>query len=250
MLGLGSSLALGGVNSGFSLSDISGLDIWLQYNRGFDVDGSNVISQWDDQSGNRNHATQSVAAYKPTLDDGGADFSIDGNRDKLEFTAITNTVSTIFIVIEPDSDDTMTMFGNSADSDTFMRINQNANVEFRVRKGSTDDENTADVNSSAEPFIDEDTPMLIIFHQKAGLDLDIHIGGNGADSTHAEDGYGVQDGGTNTDLVIDRLGVTYNSTIPFVGRILEVAVYDSTLSEADLILVKADIARRTGVDLG
>ena len=249
MLGLGSSLALGGAPSEFVLTNISGLDIWLQYDTGFTADGSDAISQWDDQSGNDNHAVQATTDFKPTLVSGAASFA-DANRDKMTFTAITNTVSTIFIVIEADSSSSMTMFGNSGDSQVFYRINQAATVEFRIRKGSTAAEDSSDVNSTAEPFIDDSTPHLLVFHQKSGLNMDIHIGGNGADSTHNETNYGVQGGGTNTDLVIDTIGVQGTNGNPFDGRILEFAVYDSTLSDADIALIKANIVSRTGEDLG
>ena len=82
MLGLGSSLALGGAPSEFVLTNISGLDIWLQYDTGFTADGSDAISQWDDQSGNDNHAVQATTDFKPTLVSGAASFA-DANRDTL-----------------------------------------------------------------------------------------------------------------------------------------------------------------------
>jgi len=249
MLGLGSSLALGGAPSEFILTNISGLDMWLKYDTGFTVDGSNAISQWDDQSGNGNNAVQATASFQPTLVSGAASFA-DANRDKLDFTAVTNTVSTIFIVIEADSSTSMTMFGLSSSSQVFYRINQSATLEFRIRKGSTAAEDTSDINTTAEPFIDASTPMLLVFHQKSGLNMDIHIGGNGSTETHTEENYGVQFGGTNTDLVIDQIGIQASSSNPFDGRILEFAVYDSTLSDADIAAIKANIASRTGVDLG
>ena len=252
MLGLGNSLSLGGAPSEFTLTDISGLDIWLKYDTGFTVDGSDLISQWDDQSGNGNNAVQATAGQKPTLVGGGADLdgAVGSSADKIAFSTITNVTYTYFIVIEADSSAKGTLLGMNGDTGTFFRINQGTSIEYRVRKGSTADEDRSDLDTSAEPFIDASTPMLIVFQQKAGLDFDVHTGGNGADSKHEEDNFGVQGGGTNTTLSIDHLGTTGNNTVPFNGRILEFACYDSILSDADIALVKASISTRTGVDLG
>ena len=49
----------------FQPSDISGLQLWLKYNEGISLSGSNVI-QWNDASGNNRHASQANPANRPT----------------------------------------------------------------------------------------------------------------------------------------------------------------------------------------
>lgn len=73
MLGLGNSL-LGGVSSeSFAPSDIAGLDVWFQVNKGVvgaaggasndgDMADGEDINSWADQSGNDRHASQTVAS--------------------------------------------------------------------------------------------------------------------------------------------------------------------------------------------
>ena len=85
MLGLGNSL-LGGVSSeSFAPSDIAGLDVWFQVNKGVvgaaggasndgDMADGEDINSWADQSGNDRHASQTVASKKPHWETDAADF--------------------------------------------------------------------------------------------------------------------------------------------------------------------------------
>jgi hypothetical protein len=47
-------------------SDIDGLTVWLQADRGVVLDASGNVSEWRDQSGRGNHAVQSTAGARPT----------------------------------------------------------------------------------------------------------------------------------------------------------------------------------------
>lgn len=51
--------------SAFTPTSIAGCKLWLDATRGITKDGSNLVSQWDDQSGQGNHATQS-GSNRPT----------------------------------------------------------------------------------------------------------------------------------------------------------------------------------------
>jgi hypothetical protein len=46
-------------------TDIAGCVLWLRSDLGITKDGSDRVSQWNDQSGQSNHATQSTDAKKP-----------------------------------------------------------------------------------------------------------------------------------------------------------------------------------------
>ena len=67
-LGLGASITSSGYVP-FSPTDISNLALWLQNNIGV------TTSQWDDSSGNNNHATQSTEGDQATVSGGGLDFT-------------------------------------------------------------------------------------------------------------------------------------------------------------------------------
>tara|TARA_R110000823_G_C15817943_1_gene488961 strand:- start:187 stop:954 length:768 start_codon:yes stop_codon:yes gene_type:complete len=255
MLGLGNSLSTTVAPSGgFELTDVSGLEIWLKYNEGFEAGLNNgeVIAAWQDSSGNANHAVQTATEFMPTYLNGAAEFFNGDSANKLGFTEIESVTQSIFIVIEADTDEVMTMFSSSQNSSVFYKINQSGTIEFRIRKGTTRTEDSSDLTTiQLQPFINDSTPMFICFNQKAGLDLDVYIAGNGTTELHSHDDYGVQpSGGTNTALKIDQIGTQAATTRPFDGRILEFAVYNRTLSQDEVVAIRENITTRTGVNIG
>jgi hypothetical protein len=68
---------------------------------------SNAVSQWDDKSGNDNHATQSTASMQPTYSStamAGGKPGLDFDVDYMSFTEIdASGGKTIFFVWEPDA---------------------------------------------------------------------------------------------------------------------------------------------------
>ena len=73
--GLGSNTRLysgnpglqGGVNSGFLPTNLTNLALWLDASDTASITHvAGAVSQWNDKSGNNNHALQSSAAAKPT----------------------------------------------------------------------------------------------------------------------------------------------------------------------------------------
>lgn len=50
-------------------TDIAGCQLWLKADAGIIKDGSNYVSQWDDQSGNNNHAVQATGSAQPLWED-------------------------------------------------------------------------------------------------------------------------------------------------------------------------------------
>lgn len=66
-------------------SDISGLQLWVKSDTGITKDGSDLVSQWDDQSGNSRNLTE--ATNKPlwvnSLVNGYPGIRFDGSNDQL-----------------------------------------------------------------------------------------------------------------------------------------------------------------------
>lgn len=69
MFGPGLHIALYQQRLGFTPADVSTLEFWVDASdlSTLTIDGSNNVSQWDDKSGNGNHATQGIAADQPLL---------------------------------------------------------------------------------------------------------------------------------------------------------------------------------------
>lgn len=61
---LGSSSAAA---AAFTPASLTGLALWLKADAGTTLDGSNNLTDWADQSGNGNHATQATVNLRPNL---------------------------------------------------------------------------------------------------------------------------------------------------------------------------------------
>jgi hypothetical protein len=91
----------------------SELMAWLQADNGVTVDGSGFVSQWNDQSGNANHALNATNATQPTLTSGAINglpaVHFDGLSQLLEIpfnlSLIANRDFTFYIVMSADSAD-------------------------------------------------------------------------------------------------------------------------------------------------
>ena len=58
-------LSLGARTVGFSPTNIPGCRLWLRADAGVQTDGNGNVTEWQDQSGHRNHASQANAAWQP-----------------------------------------------------------------------------------------------------------------------------------------------------------------------------------------
>ena len=234
MLGLGSSLATGGVTSDFSLDNISGLTLWLKNDTGV------TAAQWNDSSGNGNHAVQTTEDDQGALEDGGIAFPGAKNMDLT--TKITLDSFTVFMSIEPDNASSMSMIGD-ADGSDFIRINQSASNEFRSKRAV----NTLDTNiSHSTDFSFEGNGgierFITMFRQEDDNTIDIGVNAD-------IDSFSVANStGSNMDFehIGSQTAAIGNS---FVGTIYEVAIYNSNLSAADATLVRENMASRTGITL-
>lgn len=79
-------------------ADITGCELWLDAN-----DRGVTTNQWDDKSGNSNHATSASAGEFPTFADGEATF--DGTADHLDLADMSLlTEGEVFIVLKMNND--------------------------------------------------------------------------------------------------------------------------------------------------
>ncbi len=91
--------------SAFIPSDVAGMTLWLDSNVGITKDGGNLVSQWADQSGNANHATQATGSLKPlwvtSVLNGYPAIRFDGVDNVMDIPSLNYT--TIFAVIKHDT---------------------------------------------------------------------------------------------------------------------------------------------------
>lgn len=105
---IGNRLSAAG-GGGFSPGDLGNLALWLDAS---DVSTIGAVSQWDDKSGNDNHATQGVGANQPVTGIRTQNslnvIDFDGSSQYLELPSgvygIPNAENTIYIVYASDDD--------------------------------------------------------------------------------------------------------------------------------------------------
>ena len=236
MLGLGNSIIIGGAAlESFSLDQISGLQLWLKNGEGV------TAAQWDDSSGNGNHAAQSDSGKRGAVEDGGIDFNQSQNHYDIDTTIAANAF-TMFVAMEPDSGSSMS-FLSSANANDFIRINQTADNEFRTKRAangidlivSHSTDFSFEGNGGVEKFI-------VMYRQET--DNTITIGVNNDFDNFAEANSTLSRFNFN---VIGSQGTGGSNA--FDGTIYEVAIYNEILSDSDATLVIGDIASRVGITL-
>ncbi len=221
-----------------------GLKLWLDASDLSTItkDGSNLISQIDDKSGNGYHATQGTGANQPTWVDnqqnGKAIARFDGSADHLILPSglydIPTGPNTIFAVAKQDAD-------GAAERVLTMAVN----------------------NSTRYCLLFEDTANSLGFVNNTSFDR-ITIGG--ATTTNFNAVYGRRSGTTqaiafnggseNTETTAVNgpginqaiIGATGNGLAAFLnGDIGEILVYDRSLSEAEITLVIAYLLYKWGL---
>ena len=131
MLGLGANLAMS--DRLFSLNDISDLSLYLKNGVGV------AVAQWDDSSGNANHASQATSGDQAELLEGGLHFELSEKDHYLLSTEITITSEqgfTIFLVAEMESTGANATILSKANSQHFFEIMSGAD-NLRLRLAST-----------------------------------------------------------------------------------------------------------------
>tara|TARA_R110001583_G_scaffold19096_3_gene75170 strand:+ start:343 stop:1059 length:717 start_codon:yes stop_codon:yes gene_type:complete len=224
MLGLGANIAMS--DRLFSLNDISDLSLYLKNGVGV------TAAQWDDSSGNANHATQATAGDQAVVTRGGLNFELD-EEDHYdlgsEITIATNQGFTLFVVVQLESigaNATILAKASSAHFFEFMAGGDN----IRIRLGG---------GASANAVIEPDTTGLFAADAKFLLTVVRQSGGTGAIDAYKDGEQLVQDaqvanpGDAEYSIVGARNSA--GSEDRFLdGIIYELAFYEKQLSDLEI----------------
>jgi len=233
-------------------SSISGLVLWLGFNSGIFADedsgGSSVdqstdsdnmgsnsrINQWNDKSGNNNHATQTTSADKPRWDTSG------GGKDKgsvkfasaAKFMDLTSGITlsgdfTIQIRFRADNfNNSMSFVGNSS-TDLFRAADA---TEFRAILGGSGvsifDETSATAMSSGS-----NTKRQIVTFTRSSGELAVHVNGGTNSGTFNDEqddvNWDSDAGNVDSDtFTITNIGSAADDSENFRGWFYDVLIYD------------------------
>tara|TARA_Y100001973_G_C5171008_1_gene319074 strand:+ start:889 stop:1575 length:687 start_codon:yes stop_codon:yes gene_type:complete len=216
------------VSSGFSITDVDDLLVWLQNNTGITLNGSNV-SAWADSSGNNNVARQTTETNQPLADGGGIDLDGTDNFMTLD-TALNLNGFTIFAVIDLDDTTLETLLGNGTNGDDFFRLNGSA---WTLRtEGSSFQGNMATTAGTAKYL----------------LTLTTEVGGSA--TRYKLEANGTQESAIildNQTFTVKDIGRNSANAQFFNGKLYELAIYGDELSAANRELVEANIMSRNGL---
>ena len=223
--------------SAFSIADVSSLQLWLK-NGGSQTLNSGNISQWNDDSGNDNHATQSTASFQPQADGGGA--LLDGLDDRLDLTSnITLQQFHMFFVLDLDSVVNETLFGNSSDAGQFSRL-QDSNT-YRHKFNSSNEVKVFDYTSGKS--VSTGTKFLYEFFRDSDS-IEIFVDGDNFTATPGGDN---SSNPSSHTVTINQLFTQQNNAANIDGHVFEVAMFNAVLTGSDLTNVRNDINTRNGL---
>jgi|TARA_R100000482_G_scaffold124749_1_gene78814 hypothetical protein len=219
------------VSSGFAITDIETLKVWFKFNTGQGAIADGI--QWDDSSGNNNHASQTADAQEGSGFSGGGFVTDSDNNDNLDFsTTFTDSGDYhVFMVLDLSEENSET-FISSADNTSFMRFAQGGTAEaFRMKNGGTTLNITLSSGFGTTKAIAEVTrnSSNVVRVLKNGVSL-----GSGTGS------------GT---FGFEQIGASSGASSLTTATIFEVVIFSSALSSADATKVRNDIADRNSISL-
>jgi hypothetical protein len=211
MLGLGSSLALGGAPSEWTVADLPGIAHWFKYNTNLTLGTGDELDTWGDSYASE---TFTVAAGK--VKKNGGDLNFDTNNGRMDLDATWDPGSFSAYIVFRITDGTILneelLYSGNSD---FFRLNNSTTA--RVRIGDTSN------NDMALPGdeITQDT-WLVLGMEWDGTTISIYQDTDYATPTTATD--------TDTFAGIKKLGLRSAS---LDGQVREVVMVDNVLSGSD-----------------
>lgn len=263
MLGLGNSI--GGYVPSESYSDPSsfaGLALWLGFNQGISSDetaaGASVthsvaagnmthntkVNQWNDLSGNNNHAVQTTAGDKPRWDittDSGADIGGVKFPNNAKFMDLTSSIEltgafTIMMRVRfISSIDNRALLGDSANDLLLLKDADRIQVAF----GGSGTSAFEDTSATDIPNGDSAKRQIITLTRDGSNNLKVRVNGGtsagGWNNEQDDVDWDSAESHTDSDtLTISNIGSAADDTTNHNGFIYDVLIYDGTvLTEAE-----------------
>nr|BDD44692.1 hypothetical protein 22 [Legionellales bacterium] len=227
-------------------SDIT-TKLWLDaYDEDTITDSGGAVSQWDDKSGNANHATQGAGAAQPLTNNatiGGYNaLDFDGSDDRLVLTSndAFDEPFTIYVVFNYNS-------GGRAYSRILGR--RNGANDGCVAISTTDSTpsitpiiTTSATSYSITPTITQDADHMVGMTYEAGGNLEVKYDGT------AETPVATSGTFDNSNATAGVIGDTAESTREFPGQIGEVVIVNSVLSDDDINKLEGYLAHKWGFE--
>lgn len=239
----------------FTPTDIPGLALWLDASDASSItlDGSNMVEQWNDKSGNGKHATQALILNRPsgtaTINGLGA-IGFDGTNDCLQVAslALPSSITVFLVYTQTNSTTKPFLIEHSADT------NSNDGFFFYGANPSTTIRRSSSINSNTPS---PQTPTQGTAARQATFMFDRTLAADGKIARFWRDGTEstMTPSGTNSGVTVAsstatttlNIGSRNNGVaVPFQGLLGDVLVYDSALSSTNRQAVEAYLKAKWG----
>lgn len=216
MLGLGNSIIGGAALDQFTPASINNLALWLKNGTGV------TAAQWDDSSGNDNHAIQSTSGNQATVSGGGLDFEendadhydLDTNGNaggKITVSANHNFI--VGFVITPENP--------TADRNCILGDDNNEFIDYQADRVAINYSGTETTYIGDSALFSDGTKAAVVISRNDGSTGTSNITINGVLPAGS---YTNQT--NNKAFEFDEIGVRNGSGRPFDGILHELVVYD------------------------
>jgi len=219
-----------------SPDSIPNLDLWLKYNTGYtseddettasgNINDNDRLKQWDDQSGNNNHALQSTEVDMPRFesDDNSVKFANRSKYMNLTSNIIISTGENFTAIVRvklSDISNTHGIFGHSGND--FFRILTDG-VGFRVKIEDSTQSNwieSSETLSSGSYYI----ITLTRSNEDTG-NLTVHVHGGSFNDKE----WDASENATDTDaFTISNIGCESDDLLNLGGYIQDILIYNGT----------------------
>jgi len=212
MLGLGNSITGGAALDDFTPANIANLALWLKNGTGV------TAAQWDDSSGNDNHATQGTSGNQAAVSGGGLDFEED-NADHYDLASkISMSANHNFIVgfvVTPENP--------ASNRNCVLSDDGNEFVDFQVNTVAVNCSGTETTYVGDSALFSDGTKAVVVISRNDGSTGTFNITIDGGTPAGGYFG-GIQ---TNPKAVeFSELGIRAGTGRPLDGIIHELVVYD------------------------
>lgn len=217
------------VSSGFAITDVSGLQLWLKHNTGQGAITDGI--QWNDSSGNNRHASQTLNPQEGSGFSGGAFVTDAGSQDNLDLATTFDLTGAyhIFVVLNlsEESDET---FVSSVSNTSFLRFAQSGvATDYKMKNSGTTVNITLSAGFGTTKAIAE-------------------VSRNASNSiTVLKNGASLGTGTGSGTFAFEQIGTSSNSITS--AEIHEVVVFNTLLTGSNLTSVRNDIADRNGITI-
>ena len=250
MLGLGNSIVTSVATSDFQLTDISGLQLWLKNKEGVTDNGTLT---WADSSGNANNATQSTVNSKPTYSSGDGSFNFAGSTgsnplhlklgSNISLGAFTAFFAIDMVFPSPGSSEFYILTDVESGTNKLIQMFKNDSGIFGyVLGGTAGSPSGTGARQFTSPPTDG-TKFVLVVTKSAASSATIKFFKNSTEmvSTTLFS--------SSNAVEIEMIGSKQNGGRSHAGKIYEIAVYNSLLSDDDRASVLSNIVERNSISV-